>query len=73
MMFKKLFLFFLRIYQSLLSPLLGKNCRFTPSCSVYFYQAVEHYGILKGSFLGGRRILRCHPFHRGGWDSLEEI
>jgi len=71
-MIKKLFLFFLKIYQTLLSPFLGKNCRFVPRCSVYFHQAVEHYGILKGSFLGGKRILRCHPFHRGGWDPLEK-
>lgn len=61
---------FVNAYQRFISPLLGKNCRFTPTCSEYFIQAVEKYGILRGVYLGGERILRCHPFNSGGYDPL---
>lgn len=57
-----------RLYQILLSPLLGRNCRFTPSCSSYFIQAVEKYGPLRGSLRGIWRICRCNPFNPGGED-----
>jgi putative membrane protein insertion efficiency factor len=57
-----------RAYQLLISPLLGPNCRFTPTCSQYFIEAVNKYGALRGSWRGLRRILRCHPFHPGGLD-----
>lgn len=57
-----------RIYQKLISPFLGRNCRFHPSCSNYFIQAVEKYGPLTGAWKGILRILRCHPFHPGGYD-----
>ncbi|MFN0051540.1 MAG: membrane protein insertion efficiency factor YidD [Planctomycetales bacterium] len=57
-----------RVYQFLLSPLLGKQCRFVPSCSQYFILAVEKYGTLRGSAKGVWRILRCHPWHPGGYD-----
>lgn len=57
-----------RVYQYLLSPLVGRHCRFTPSCSSYFIQAVQKYGALRGSLRGIARICRCHPFHRGGYD-----
>lgn len=57
-------------YQRFISPLLGNNCRFTPTCSEYFIQAVAKYGVFKGVFLGGKRILRCHPFNPGGYDPL---
>lgn len=57
-----------RLYQIFLSPLLGQNCRFQPSCSSYFIQAVQKYGAISGSFRGICRILRCHPFHPGGYD-----
>ena len=59
-----------RLYQIVLSPFLGGRCRFEPSCSRYTYEAVERYGALKGSWLGIRRILRCHPFHAGGYDPV---
>ena len=57
-----------RLYQITLSPLLGKNCRFEPSCSKYFIQAVRKYGAIRGSLLGAWRILRCNPFCAGGYD-----
>ena len=57
-----------RLYQILLSPIFGRRCRFHPSCSNYFIEAVRKYGILTGSWRGIRRILRCHPFHPGGYD-----
>ena len=57
-----------RFYQLFISPFLGRNCRFHPSCSNYFIQAVEKYGPLRGAWKGMLRILRCHPFHPGGFD-----
>ena len=57
-----------RVYQLLLSPLLGRNCRFQPTCSRYFIGAVQKYGALRGSWKGIARICRCHPFHPGGYD-----
>jgi putative membrane protein insertion efficiency factor len=55
-------------YQHTLSPLLGRQCRFTPSCSTYFRQAVERYGAVRGTLKGLARIARCHPWHPGGHD-----
>jgi uncharacterized protein len=57
-----------RLYQWTLSPLLGQRCRFEPSCSEYFIQAVRKYGALRGTARGVARICRCHPFHPGGYD-----
>ena len=57
-----------RLYQIFLSPIMGRQCRFYPTCSAYFIEAVEKYGALAGSWRGLRRILRCHPFHPGGYD-----
>jgi putative membrane protein insertion efficiency factor len=57
-----------RGYQFVISPLLGKNCRFQPSCSQYMIESVEKYGLLRGSWRGVLRILRCHPLHPGGYD-----
>jgi len=57
-----------RFYQLLISPLLGKNCRYEPSCSQYFILAVKKYGAIVGAWKGTLRILRCHPFHPGGYD-----
>jgi hypothetical protein len=57
-----------RLYQLLLSPLLGRHCRFTPTCSEYFIQAVKKYGAVRGATRGFLRICRCHPFHPGGYD-----
>ncbi len=76
---KKIVLFLIRLYQKTLSPDSGwwsyKNpnghCRFYPSCSEYTYQAIEKYGILKGCWKGSKRILRCNPFSRGGYDPVD--
>jgi len=56
------------LYKITLSPLLGRHCRFQPTCSTYFREAVEKYGALPGSLRGIKRIGRCHPWHRGGYD-----
>ena len=55
-------------YQLFLSPLLGRHCRFEPTCSQYFIEAVRKYGAVRGSWRGLLRILRCHPWHPGGYD-----
>lgn len=60
----------IRGYQLLVSPFLGSHCRFTPSCSQYASEAIGKYGAMKGSWLAIRRILRCHPFCRGGFDPV---
>ncbi len=59
-----------KFYRSALSPLKPSTCRFYPTCSMYMLQALERYGPLKGSYLGIKRILKCHPFHKGGHDPL---
>ncbi|WBW49983.1 membrane protein insertion efficiency factor YidD [Peptoniphilus equinus] len=61
---------FIRFYQKFISPMTGAHCRFTPTCSQYAYEALDKYGALKGSYLAVRRILKCHPFHKGGYDPL---
>ncbi len=63
-------LFLIRLYRVTLSPLLGKSCRYTPSCSRYTYQAIEKHGPLKGSWLGIKRILSCHPWGGSGYDPV---
>ena len=67
---KFLLLALIRIYQYLFRPLLGANCRFYPSCSDYAREALEKHGAIKGVWLAGRRILRCHPYHPGGYDPV---
>ena len=60
----------IKIYQVLISPFLGQNCRFYPSCSQYASEAVEQLGLLKGLFLTVKRLLRCHPWCEGGYDPI---
>ena len=67
---KQVLLALIRLYQYLLGPLLGANCRFFPSCSDYAREAVQKHGALKGVWLAARRILRCHPYHAGGYDPV---
>lgn len=67
---QKIIIYLIKVYQVGISPYIGAHCRYTPTCSTYFIQAVEKYGALKGSFLGIKRILRCHPWHPGGYDPV---
>jgi putative membrane protein insertion efficiency factor len=60
----------LQFYKRAISPVLPPMCRFEPTCSVYMMQAVEKYGVLRGTWLGLRRLGRCHPFNPGGWDPV---
>ena len=60
----------IRLYQLLVAPLLPPACRFVPSCSRYTYQAVQRHGVLRGAWLGLRRLCRCHPFNPGGYDPV---
>lgn len=70
-MIKKSLLFIIRLYQKYISPLKRTgSCIYTPTCSSYAAQAIEKYGAAKGLFLAIRRILRCHPFHKGGYDPV---
>ncbi|HEU4495179.1 MAG TPA: membrane protein insertion efficiency factor YidD [Rubrobacteraceae bacterium] len=61
----------IRGYRRFVSPMLPPTCRFTPSCSLYTLQAVETHGLLRGSLMGARRVLRCHPFSEGGFDPVK--
>ena len=71
LLLKKILLLLVKFYQFYISPLFPPTCRFTPTCSAYFIQAVEKYGPFKGTYLGIKRILRCHPWSKGGYDPLE--
>ena len=68
---KKIIILLIRGYQIFISPIMPGKCRFYPTCSTYFVQAVEKYGPFKGSLLGIKRILKCHPFHEGGYDPMK--
>jgi putative membrane protein insertion efficiency factor len=68
---KSVLLFSLRFYKAVFSPFLPPACRFTPTCSEYAYEAVQKYGAWRGVWMGARRLSRCHPFHRGGYDPVE--
>ncbi|NLO81989.1 MAG: membrane protein insertion efficiency factor YidD [Clostridiales bacterium] len=61
----------IKLYQRFISPALPGSCRFYPTCSQYTIQALERYGVLKGLSMGIKRILKCHPFHPGGYDPLK--
>ncbi len=67
---KRMVMALIRGYQRFISPLLGSNCRFHPTCSHYTLEAVERYGVAKGLWLGAKRISRCHPFNPGGYDPV---
>jgi hypothetical protein len=62
--------FVLRMYQRFVSPMLPHSCRFVPTCSEYAMEAVERYGVTRGSMLAAGRLLRCHPFARAGYDPV---
>ena len=67
---KKLLIWLMRCYQKYISPLKAPSCRFYPTCSEYFIQALQKYGLAKGCLKAGIRILKCHPFHPGGHDPV---
>lgn len=66
----KLLVLLIRFYQLAISPLLGRRCRFFPSCSEYTAEAIQKHGVWKGVTLGAKRISRCHPWHPGGYDPV---
>jgi putative membrane protein insertion efficiency factor len=68
---KKIMIFLINLYRKYISPLKRTpSCIYTPTCSQYAIEALEKYGVLKGSFLAVKRILRCHPFAKGGYDPV---
>ncbi|BDG40998.1 membrane protein insertion efficiency factor YidD [Saccharococcus caldoxylosilyticus] len=71
-MAKKLLILFIRFYQIFISPLKPPTCRFYPTCSQYGLEAVKRFGAIKGGWLTIKRILKCHPFHPGGFDPVPE-
>ena len=71
-MIKRLMLLLIRFYQKAISPLFPPRCRFYPTCSAYAFTAIERFGALRGGYLALRRILKCHPFHPGGYDPVPE-
>ena len=71
---KKILIFLLNFYQKNISPMfkhIGVNCKYYPSCSEYMKQAIKKYGVFKGIYFGLKRLLRCNPFSKGGYDPLD--
>jgi putative membrane protein insertion efficiency factor len=66
----KILITLIKLYRLFVSPLLGSNCRFDPTCSMYAIEALQEYGVIKGVYLTIRRILKCHPGHMGGYDPV---
>lgn len=71
MFLKRVGVALITVYRRIISPMLPPSCRFTPSCSLYTLQAIEKYGLLRGCRMGAWRLLRCHPFSRGGFDPVK--
>ncbi|WP_083838578.1 MULTISPECIES: membrane protein insertion efficiency factor YidD [Desulfitobacterium] len=69
-MMKNLLVGLIRVYQRYISPLKRPSCRFYPTCSEYSIQAIQKYGVIKGGWKSAVRILKCHPFHPGGYDPV---
>jgi len=70
---QKLVITSIKSYQRFISPLLGSNCRFTPTCSTYATEAVSRFGVIKGGWLVSKRILKCHPLNEGGEDPVPPL
>jgi hypothetical protein len=71
MVVKKILILLIRFYQLAISPLIPPSCRFTPTCSQYAIDAIERHGPIRGLYLAVHRLLRCHPFHKGGYDPVK--
>ena len=72
--FSKIFIKIIKFYQYIISPYLGNNCRYFPTCSEYFIDSIKEFGFLKGTFLGLKRILSCHPIKiLGGGEGLDPV
>ncbi|MCF8111011.1 MAG: membrane protein insertion efficiency factor YidD [Desulfobacteraceae bacterium] len=67
-----LFVFIIKLYQALVSPLIGPRCRFYPSCSEYACESIRRFGAVRGTWLSARRLVKCHPFHPGGFDPVPD-
>ena len=70
---KRAVLLLLSFYKRAISPYLPSACRYTPTCSVYCYEAIDRWGLWYGGIMGIKRILRCHPFHEGGYDPVPDL
>ena len=68
--FQRIAITLINAYKRWLSPLLGNNCRFNPTCSTYAIEAINRFGVIKGCWLAGKRILKCHPLNAGGEDPV---
>lgn len=68
---KRILIIPIRFYKRFISPMMKPNCIYIPTCSQYAIDAIEKYGAVKGSFMAVKRILRCHPFHKGGYDPVK--
>lgn len=68
---KRIFIGIINVYQKYISPILGKHCRYYPTCSEYTKQAIKKYGIFNGTFYGIKRVMKCNPFSKGGYDPLK--
>lgn len=68
---RKFFLSMIKIYQVYISPIKGRTCRFYPTCSQYAFEAIDKYGSMYGTILTIKRIIKCHPFHPGGYDPVK--
>ncbi len=70
---QKLVIALIKAYQRFISPIIGSNCRFNPTCSTYAIEAINRFGVIKGSWLASKRILRCHPLNEGGDDPVPSV